>query len=224
MNRATRDKLVSGTKQDDLTTGNACWETPPLVFAKLNDDFGPFDIDLTADSRRHLCPVWFGPESPVGECDALAAPWAAHGKTGYSNPPYGRFVPKLLTVAKGAAGLGVTSVLLLPLRVTRAFHASILHGASELLFCSKRLTFFENGVPRLNETLWQKKGKARSDGAVFDSIIVIYRPGATTLRAGAWQVPKHVTKQDLERAAERKRESERAAGRSVWEERETVHA
>lgn len=67
MNNETKNKLTSGTDQADLTTGNACWETPPLVFRKLNEDFGPFDVDLTADAQRHLCPTWFGPDSNVGE-------------------------------------------------------------------------------------------------------------------------------------------------------------
>lgn len=71
MNRATRDKFASGTDQADLTTGNACWETAPLVFQKLAEDFGPFDIDLTADAQRALCRVWFGPDSSVGQYDAL---------------------------------------------------------------------------------------------------------------------------------------------------------
>ena len=48
MNRETRDKFASGTDQADLTTGNACWQTPPAIFAQLNHDFGPFEIDLTA--------------------------------------------------------------------------------------------------------------------------------------------------------------------------------
>lgn len=134
MNRATRDKLVSGTQQDDLTTGNACWETPPLVFEKLNKDFGPFDVDLTADAKRHLCPVWFGPDSSVGEFDALAARWHDHGRSGYSNPPYGPFIQRLLAKAKlEASAMHFTATLLLPMRVTKAFKAHVLDGASELL-------------------------------------------------------------------------------------------
>lgn len=229
MDRQTRDKVVSGTKQDDLTIGNACWETPPIVFAKLNEDFGPFDIDLTADRGRALCPVYLGPDHVVSACrDALTARWSAFGSLGYSNPPYGRFIQSMLAKAKQEAVAGFTSVLLLPMRTTKAFHAHVLDGASELLFCSKRLTFFENGIPRLNEALWKKQGRPRSDGAVFDSIVVIYRPGVQALRAGAWQVPKHVTKADLERAAERRREQERKVaaftigGRSLWEETESA--
>lgn len=201
MNRETRDKLVSGTNQADLTSGNACWETPPLVFDQLNIDFGPFDVDLTADAQRHLCPVWFGPQSNVGEYDALGADWTAAGRrSGYSNPPYGPFIQALLARAKYWAGEGFDSTLLLPMRVTKAFKAHVLNGAAELLFCDSRLTFFENGIPRLNEKQWREKGRAVADPAVFDSIVVRYEPGIHKLHVGIWHVPKHVTAADLARA------------------------
>lgn len=221
MKRDTRDKFASGTKQDDLTTGNACWETAPLIYAQLNEDFGPFDVDLTADAQRHLCPVWVGPDSPVGEFDAIVAPWSTHGRNGYSNPPYGAFIsgsqskkaPRLGLLEKAGieAGLGFASTLLLPLRITRAFRAHAMTGAAEVLLPDKRLVFFENGVPRINLTHWREKGKARADGALFDSVIVRYLPGHEGApRLGEWKVPKHVTVQDLERAAEQMRARELA--------------
>lgn len=206
MDNATKNKLTSGTDQSDLTTGNACWETAPLVFQKLNEDFGPFDVDLTADAQRHLCPIWFGPDSPVGEFDALTAMWHDFGRNGYSNPPYGPFIQRLLPHANNEARLKeFSSTLLLPMRVTKAFKAYVLNGASELLFCDTRLTFFENGIPRLNEKQWREEGRAVADPAVFDSIIVRYVPGQTTLRVGIWNVPKHVTADDLARAIERRK-------------------
>lgn len=212
MDNATKNKLVSGTDQSDLTSGNACWETPPLVFAKLSEDFGPFDVDLTADAQRHLCPVWFGPQSNVGQFDALSADWRWHGSVGYSNPPYGPFIQKLLPKAKRWADEGFTSVLLLPMRCTVAFKAHVLRGASDLLFCTSRITFFEDGIPRLNDKQWTEKGKAVADPAVFDSIIVVYRdlglPASLRNDArpklGEWEVPKHVTAADLARAVERR--------------------
>jgi hypothetical protein len=100
MDRQTRDKMTSGTGAD-LTAGNACWETPPAVFAKLNEDFGPFDLDLTGDQNRHVCPIWFGPESV--EPDALLAEWRTWGSNGYSNPPYGPFVQRLHVGAEDLA-------------------------------------------------------------------------------------------------------------------------
>lgn len=186
MDRATRDKFASGT-QKDITAGNACWETPPEVFAKLNADFGPFDIDLTADSQRRLCEAYIGPDHIRPELrDALEVDWWHHGRNGYSNPPYGPFVQDMLAQAKSQAKLGFTTTLLLPMRVTKAFQRHVLNGASELLFCDKRIIFNENGAPRINP----KTGKP--DPAMFDSIIVRYTPGHVgPPRVGIWEVPPH---------------------------------
>lgn len=207
MNRQTRDKITSGTDTTDLTTGNACWETAPRVFEQLVADFGPFDLDLTADPVRRLVERWFGPGGL--ELDALKANWIAYGKTGYSNPPYGPFVQMILAVAEWQAKQGFTSTLLLPMRVTKAFRRYILASASDLLFCDHRLYFFENGLPRLNEKNWREKGIATPDSALFDSIVVRFSPdrftGRRSLNVGEWRVPIHVTPQDLERAAEARR-------------------
>ena len=204
MNRADRDKFASGTHAD-LTSGNACWETAPRVFAQLNEDVGPFDLDLTADAQRHLCPLWFGPGSVY--TDALTAVWHLHGSNGYSNPPYGPFVQRMLGKAKHEAAQGFASTLLLPMRVTKAFKQHVLCGAAQLIFPDKRLVFFENGVPRINERAWREHGVLRADPALFDSILVRYLPG-TPLDArpalDVWKVPPHVTADDLERARVRK--------------------
>lgn len=204
MNRETRDKFASGTDQADLTVGNACWETAPAIFEQLREDFGPFDIDLTADRQRHLCRIWFGPDSPVDERDdALVADWLVWGKTGYSNPPYGKFVPKMLAKAKHEAAHGFHSTLLLPLRITDGFRRYILRaGASDLILPDKRLVFFENGVPRCHI---DKQGRTHPDTAMFDSMIVQYRPGQwDTPRLSEWKVPKHVFPEDISRWEDRR--------------------
>lgn len=208
MNRATRDRFASGTNQADLTTGNACWQTPPLVFKKLNEDFGPFDVDLTADKGRTLRRQWFGPDSSENT-DALVAPWSLFGTRGYSNPPYGPFVQKLLEKAKREAAKGFASTLLLPMRVTAAFKQHVLKrgeaiGASDLLFCDSRLTFFEHGLPRLNEKQFHYHQRAVGDPAMFDSIIVRFTPGATAFNVDTWHVPPHVTPDDLTKAFARR--------------------
>lgn len=185
MNRATRNKFVALTAKT-VTSGNACWETPPQIFAKLSHDFGPFQIDLTADVHRFLCPVWFGPGSPW-EADALTASWTTYGKTGYSNPPYGPFVAKMLKKAKAEAAKGFASTLLLPVRITKAFHAYVLYGATEVWFCNRRIAFWENGAPKLDPKT------QKPTGALFDSLIIRYAPGMrmSPPRVGSWNVPPH---------------------------------
>jgi hypothetical protein len=202
MDRQTRDKFASRTSSD-LTTGNARWETAPLVYKKLNEDFGPFDIDLTADAGNFLHDPWFGPGSPYHE-DAITAQWHTYGKNGYSNPSYGPFVQWMLEKAKReASAFGFTSTLLLPMRVTVAFRQHVLRGAAELLFADSRLVFFEGGAPRINAKKYEQ-GKLVPDPAMFDSIIVRYQPGIHVRpKIGEWHVPMHVTLADLERASNR---------------------
>jgi hypothetical protein len=93
----------------------------------------------------------------------------------------------MLARAKVEATRGFTTVLLLPMRVTKAFLSLVLHGAHELLFCDKRIYFYEGGKPRANH----KTGKP--DPAMFDSIIVVYKPHLWLKpKVGVWVVPPHV--------------------------------
>jgi hypothetical protein len=96
-------------------------------------------------------------------------------------------VARLLAKAKLEAALGCSTTLLLPVRITKAFHAYVLHGAAELLFCDKRITFWEHGAPKVDP----KTKKA--SGALFDSMIVRYAPGQrfSPPRVGSWKVPPH---------------------------------
>lgn len=186
MNRATRDKFASGTDQADVTTGNACWETAPAIFAKLANEYA-FDVDLCADRQRALLPRWLGPGSALAP-DALIADWTQVGTFGYCNPPYGAFIPKILRHAEYEAKRGFSSLFLLPLRLTKGFRASVFqsHSVSDWLHPDKRLTFFENGEPRRD-----KQGNPTT--AMFDSTILIFRPGYFEYpRIAEWQVPAHV--------------------------------
>jgi hypothetical protein len=174
VDRQSRDKFTTVT-QADVTGGNACLETPPAIYAKLLEDFGPFALDLTADAERHLSPLWLGPGSALAS-DALTAHWHHFGFTGYSNPPYGPFVPRILKKAKEEAAAGFASTFLLPMRVTKAFTAHVL---------------WEHGAPKLTLT---KKGTYEVTAALFDSILVRYVPGqrVTPPHVGSWKVPPHV--------------------------------
>lgn len=196
-------EILGGTDQRDLTTGNACWETAPRIYQAIADSFGPFDVDICADARRNLAPVWFGPDSPVGELDALTADWARYGSRGFGNPPYGAFIGKVLPRAIVAARHGFASAHLIPLRITKAFKSHIMPGAAEVHICDSRLVFFENGVPRCSV---DKRGNLRPDPAMFDSIIVRYLPGPPPAAPAFkwWKVPPHVTPADIERAAARR--------------------
>jgi hypothetical protein len=185
VNRKERDSFAALTPTDIEYGEGACLETPPAVFARLHERFC-FDIDLTANEQNHLMPNWIGPGSRWP--DALTANWcAAKGRTGiartgFSNPPYGPFIPKILTKALQERDLGFTSVFLLPNRSGGWFTDLVLPYYSELWFCQPRITFWYQGRPRVNpETKKNLERRAKglaptADGALFDSIIVIYEP------------------------------------------------
>ncbi len=147
----------------DKATTKDTWCTPPAVFAALNEQFGPFDLDLTANWYNKLCRTWIGPgpeyvdEATPGPVsgnmaqDALTARWRDFGSRGYTNPPYGRsFVPQLLAKAALEASEGFDTTLLLPMRVTQAFRQWIIGYASTLYYCDRRICFWEDGHPRWN--------------------------------------------------------------------------
>lgn len=186
LTRNERDRFTAATPDDIAYGEGACLETPPQVFELLNRRF-KFDVDLTANEQNHLLPHWFGPGSPWP--DALTHVWSysaeakqamGYGKeptSGFSNPPYGPFIPKILTKAVAERDRGFTSVFLLPMRASGWFRDLVLPYYSELWYCSSRLTFNYKGRPRLNP----KTGKA--DPALFDSIIVVYAAHTTNVSA-----------------------------------------
>lgn len=160
MDRAARDRFVASTDQDDLDYGeSACLETPPDFFEKLNAGFH-FDIDLTANEKNHLLPIWMGPGSPIGRPDALATEWyfvptvyqqnngAVASTRGFSNPPYGKFIERILRKAVEDAAHGFTSVFLLPMRASSWYTEIVLVHATHLWHLEPRLTFWYNGQPK----------------------------------------------------------------------------
>lgn len=180
LTRDERDRFAATTPTDIAYAEGACLETPPSVFQRLHARF-KFDVDLTANEQNHLCLNWFGPR-PLGNLhnsflDALTIPhWGmafsdgSSFKVGFSNPPYGPFIPKILTKAIAERERGFTSVFLLPMRAAKWYQDLVIPYYSELWHCASRLTFLYQGAPRLNP----KTNKP--DGALFDSIIVVYKP------------------------------------------------
>lgn len=195
VNRAERDSFTAQTPDDIAYGEGACLETPKAVFDRLNERF-KFDVDLTANENNHLLPEWMGPGSMLHH-DALECVWNWYGSpafprrmSGYSNPPYGNFIPKILTKALHERDKGFLSVFLLPLRASKWYKDLVLPYYSELWHLESRLTFPYLGKPRidpetkLNRTraAWnthnptKRQRELKPDGALFDSIVVVYRP------------------------------------------------
>ena len=171
MNRAARDKFVATTDQSKLAYGEAaCLETPPALFAALHQEFH-FNVDLTANEQNHLLPVWFGPKGLHENC--LDPVWS-NGMTnqvGFSNPPYGRCIELIL--AKAVVQQDFTSVFLLPLRASRWYKQFVLPYADEVRHLP-RVTFWYQGKPK--ETYSRTQQKMVITSALFDSMVVVYRP------------------------------------------------
>lgn len=235
LTRAERDSFASLTPKELAYGEGACLETPPRLFELLDQRF-KFTIDLTANEQNHLLPSWFGPGSPLFRVsalpgidapeyatDALSVDWHKYAGTGagFSNPPYGPFISRILKKAIEERDKGFTSVFLLPMRAAGWFRDLVLPYYSELWYCSERIVFHYQGKPRLSagvkatnkhapqdgwiwtdkHTLrtaiprehswtdtwgqaWTYHFKANRDimepaGALFDSIIVVYKPWST---------------------------------------------
>lgn len=168
MNRRERDSFTATTDQSDLAYGeSACLETPPDLFTALHKEF-TFDVDLTANAGNRLLPIYFGPGGTYE--DALTARWYQAGvrTRGFSNPPYGAFVKRILTKAVEEWARGFDSVFLLPMRASGWYRDLVLPYADEVRHID-RMKFWYQGQPKPNP----KTGKV--DTALFDSIIVVYR-------------------------------------------------
>ena len=184
LTRAERNSFTAATDQQDLAYGeSACLETPRPLFVNLHRRFR-FDVDLTANAANHLLPSWIGPDNPSPRRKSAInkRSWFEFGRTGYSNPPYGAFIGDVLEKALQERERRFTSVFLLPLRAAAWYQELVLPYYSELWHCRRRITFWYKGAPKIDPTTKDnvKRIAAGKDlkptGALFDSIIVIYRP------------------------------------------------
>jgi phage N-6-adenine-methyltransferase len=170
-----RVKHVPGTvRESDL------WRTPRAVFDKLHEEF-VFDLDLAADADNHLLPRYLG----VGGLapDALAVRWADVGKCGFLNPPYSaELIRAFMRHVTAQAEHGFTTVCLVPNSISTRWWVET-RWAVEIREIERR-------VPYL-----------RSDGitiagAMFDSVVVVYRPQPGIVRGQprrvvwTWREPK----------------------------------
>jgi hypothetical protein len=180
-----RISVDAATTSKFTSSASGEWETAPAVFRKLDQDFGPFTVDLCAREGNAKCPIWLGPGSLFGE-DAVGClwdEWITPDAVGFCNPPYGRFISRILPHAFGLGIMfNVRSVFLLPLRITHVFQRYAITGGADIYLCTRRLIFWEAGAPRLNPTT------GKPDVALFDSCVVVYG-GTTSGRVRLWEPP-----------------------------------
>lgn len=124
------------------------WQTPPELFNELSKAVGGFAVDAAASGNNHLCPDWYGPDSPVAT-DALAVvEWASPA---FCNPPYGRGIERWLEKFHEQQLEGVTTVAILPARVeTRWWYEGVVPRAS-IVFLVGRIPFVDPSRGKLSQ-------------------------------------------------------------------------
>lgn len=134
------------------------WETPPEIFARLNKEHG-FTLDVCATARNALCQRFYTKAD-----NGLAMDWGINSC--FMNPPYGRAIKAWMRKAYEESRKSAHVVCLVPARTdTVWWHEYAFKG--EIEFLRGRLTFLENGMPRLD-------AQGRPMPAGFPSAIVTF--------------------------------------------------
>jgi phage N-6-adenine-methyltransferase len=115
-----------------LTSTTDLWSTPQLFFDEWSKLYGPFDVDVCADSTNTKCGIYYDKKA-----DGLKQTWT--GKC-WMNPPYGREIGKWMKKAKDSGVNGTVVVCLVPARTdTRWWHDYAIYG--DVFFIKGRLKF-----------------------------------------------------------------------------------
>ena len=177
----TNRDLVTIEAPPSTSRDRTTWETPPELFARLNEVFR-FTLDAAATPQNAKCARFFVPPAlctdcggsgltpalyECGLCDGLRQPWA-HREYGrevvWLNPPYGRTIGAWLAKACEESQRGATVVALLPGDTSTRWWHDYVEGRADV---------------------WRLEGRVRFVGASgspnFASVIAIYWP------AGFWR-------------------------------------
>lgn len=131
------------------SSNDTTWRTPTAFFEKLNELYGPFDVDAAATEENSLCPEHYD--------DALNHPW---GGAIFCNPPYDRNLKRWMQHAYEQRNNCEIIVMLVPARTDTAYWSQWVYGhADEVRFVEGRLSFSDSKT-----------------SAAFGSAVVIYRP------------------------------------------------
>lgn len=151
-----------------LSKKKVTFQTPPDVIERVRW-VGPIHLDPFTSPRNPsaaeaYCALEGGPAPTldlpgcVGR-NGLALDWSEHvfaGGLGFSNPPFGTFLPKAVAKFREEARRGVQQVTLTPSRTDTKWFRSLADGINEGLFWSGRMTFYDldTGQPALT---WSEK-------------------------------------------------------------------
>jgi phage N-6-adenine-methyltransferase len=156
-----RHRRLRGNMDVSWSSRTVEWATPPEIFAALDAELGPFDLDPCATAENARCPRYF-----TREQDGLTQIWT--GRV-FVNPPYNRetglWMAKAWESAQTTADLVVC--LVFSRTGTRWWHDYAARG--EVRFLRGRLRFGNADNP-----------------APFDSAVVVFRNAATVTKPVLW--------------------------------------
>jgi phage N-6-adenine-methyltransferase len=132
------------------------WETDPVLFAQLNDEFH-FNIDACAEDHTKKCAVYYTIRD-----NALLQDWQG---VVWMNAPYGKEIGQWMAKAYASAQAGATVVCLVASRTgTKWWQDLVIKTGAEVRFLPGRQKFRNAKYPGLVQS------------ATFNSALVIYHP------------------------------------------------
>ena len=146
------------------------WATPQDFFDRMTEQFGPFDLDVSATPDNAKCARFFTKED-----NGLAQPWAP--ARCWMNPPYGRDMGKWVRKAYEESQRGALVVCLVPARTDVAWwHDWAMKG--EIILLRGRLRFQRADGARLahNGPAVREGRKPAQCTAPFASAVLVYKP------------------------------------------------
>ena len=121
-----------------LTSNKDDWETPSLLFRKLNEKYS-FDLDAAASDENHKVDNYFTEND-----DALKQRW---GGNVFVNPPYGRNIRAWVEKAyqESVRDPNRKIVMLIPSRTDTSYWHDFIFPHADIEFIRGRLKFEVNG-------------------------------------------------------------------------------
>lgn len=125
--------------------GRNDWQTPPVLWARLEDQFGGFGVDVACSPSDQIGHVGLhGPHNDES-CDCgLCAHWCdySHGFFAWCNPPYGGGLAQWIDKAvEELVECAQSSVLLVPAAPDTKWWKKAYDHASEVRLLSGRVKF-----------------------------------------------------------------------------------
>jgi phage N-6-adenine-methyltransferase len=140
-----------------------CWATPPEFFSWVDRMFGPFDLDVCADSENKKCENYISRER-----DGLSTPWVVEGRSGakcWCNPGFANVGPWLEKAHQEAKAGNAHTFVLTHAGISTAWFDKYIHRAHRVYAIRPRINF----VP---------KGAVKASSNPKDSLLWEFRPGS----------------------------------------------